>query len=219
MLVLDHAMTERTHPFELFVGAGLLGEDRLRELTTTAPTSRVERIAVDDPAHEKQYRMNLVSLLEAENETAHVAALPPVWRSLLEDLRSRRFTAWLEKSTGIGLAGLERSIGIYAHRNGDFLSVHKDKPTKAITAILYVNEHWPEEAGGRFQCFATGEPGAPPVAEIHPEGGRLLAFKPTDSSWHAVSEVCHPRGLERLTVQIEYWVTTELMGSAYRPNA
>lgn len=219
MLDLSVELTEQTYPFQLFAGKDLLGRDQLAELAANAPTRSTTKIAVDDPQHEKQYRMNLVSLVEAEADTGHVGSLPENWVLLLKELRGDDFTRWLEAGTGIRLSGLERSIGLYVHRNGDFLSVHKDKPTKAITAILYLNPEWPAEAGGRFQCFASSDPEASPVSEIAPAGGQLLAFKPTDQSWHAVSVITHPTGEERLTVQIEYWVTTELMGSAYKPTA
>ncbi|MFP5023487.1 2OG-Fe(II) oxygenase [Pseudonocardia phyllosphaerae] len=212
-------LVERETPFQLFLGRDLLSDDQLRKLHEDAPTTELERIAVEDPEHEKQYRMNLISLVEDEAETRAARQLPASWRALLDDLRAPRFTSWLESGTGINLAGLSRSIGIYVHRNGDFLSVHKDKPTKAITAILYLNPEWPEEAGGQFQMFASGDVGRSPVDVIAPVGGQLLAFRPTDKSWHAVSEISHPAAVDRLTVQIEYWLTTELMGSAYRPSA
>ncbi|MEU2065750.1 2OG-Fe(II) oxygenase [Streptomyces anulatus] len=218
MLALDSDLTERTSPFQLFVGRNLLTAQQLRALSESAPTTRVEKISVEDPQHEKQYRMNLLSLIEAEVETEHVRALPAAWRVLLDDLRGEEFTTWLEQSTGIKLTGLPRSIGLYTHRNGDFLSVHKDKPTKAITAILYLNDRWPNEAGGRFQCFTTGDSNVEPTVELAPVGGQLLAFKPTDHSWHAVSEIRHPDGKDRLTMQVEYWVSTDLMGSAYHPS-
>jgi 2OG-Fe(II) oxygenase superfamily len=217
MLNLDVSVVERTEPFQLFTANGLLDQSQLDELRSTAPTADAELIAVDDPRHEKQYRMNLVSLVETESNTAHVDRLPPNWTELVAELRGDRFTDWLTKSTGIDLAGTQRSIGIYTHRNGDFLSVHKDKPTKAITVIIYLNTDWPEEAGGRYQGFASGDRDGRPVFEIMPVGGQLLAFRPTDRSWHAVSEVAHPDGVERVTVQVEYWLTTELAGSAYKP--
>jgi Rps23 Pro-64 3,4-dihydroxylase Tpa1-like proline 4-hydroxylase len=217
MLDLTNRLAERTHPFELFIAQGLLERAQASELTATAPIGSTELIAVDDPEHEKQYRMNLVSLVEAELDTKHVATLKEPWARLLRQLRGAEFTSWLEEGTGCKLAGLQRSIGLYVHRNGDFLSVHKDKLTKAITVILYLNTDWPQEAGGRFQCFASGVSGGAPVCEFAPVAGQLFAFRPTDRSWHAVSEIAHPDGTERLTVQIEYWLTTELIGSAYKP--
>lgn len=218
MLNLETSLVEEAFPFQYFLATGLLGGEQLSELRQTAPSASTTRIAVDDPRHEKQYRMNLVSLVEGDADTENVGKLPTSWVKLLDELRSERFTSWLSNGTGISLAGLLRSIGIYFHRNGDYLSVHKDKATKAITAILYLNSDWPDDAGGRFQCFTSAAPDENPVIELSPVGGRLLAFKPTDSSWHAVSEVAHPAGEERLTVQLEYWLSTELMGSAYRPT-
>ncbi|MEX3099500.1 MULTISPECIES: 2OG-Fe(II) oxygenase [unclassified Streptomyces] len=216
VLTLDSALEERTQPFQLFRGRDLLDDGQLEQLLATMPTADVAKIAVEDPKHEKQYRMNLVDLVVLEQDAPVFPRLPEIWRDLVEDLRGPEFTAWLEKSTGIALAGLQRSIGLYTHRNGDYLSVHKDKPTKAITVILYLNRDWPIEAGGQFQIFAS--PKAGPTEEISPVGGQLLAFPPTDRSWHAVSKIEHPQGTERITVQIEYWLDTELAGSAYRPQ-
>lgn len=217
MLNIDIELAEQTFPFQYFVARGLLTCEQLVELIAETPTASTTTIAVEDPRHEKQYRMNLVSLVEADTDTDQVRALPNSWKVLLNDLRDGAFTSWLEVGTGIELRGLLRSIGIYVHRNGDFLSVHKDKPTKAITAILYLNTDWPVDGGGRFQCFSSGPRDGALVAELLPVGGQMLAFKPTDNSWHAVSKIAHPAGEERVTVQIEYWQTTELMGSAYKP--
>lgn len=214
MMNLEAGMRERTSPFQFFHGYELLAQEDIEQLAATSPTSAAVRIAVDDPEHEKQYRMNLFRLVEGDEE-APADSLPAPWKQLRGELMSEEFTAWMERQTGIELHGLLRSVGVYAHRNGDFLAVHKDKPTKAITCILYLNRDWPAEAGGRFQMFATGERGAEPVEELSPVGGQLFAFPPTDHSWHAVSEITHPDDVERLTVQVEYWLTTEQMGSTY----
>ena len=219
MLNLDVVAAEQQYPFQHFIGRGLLSSESLHELVATAPTSATTTIAVGDPTHEKQYRMNLISLVEGDADTEQVDSLPPAWAVLLAELRSERFTTWLSGAVDVPLLGLLRSIGLYVHRNGDFLSVHKDKPTKAITAILYLNSAWPVDAGGRFQCFTSGSREASPVAELLPVGGQLLAFRPTEDSWHAVSEVAHPANEERLSVQLEYWLSTELMGSAYKGPA
>jgi Rps23 Pro-64 3,4-dihydroxylase Tpa1-like proline 4-hydroxylase len=216
ILNLSNQMHEWTFPFQLFQGRDLLDSAQLERLLSSAPTKSAEKIAVEDPRHEKQYRMNLSSLVEADRLTEAAESLPEAWSELLRDLMSPEFTEWLESQTGIELSGLERSIGIYTHRDGDYLSVHKDKLTKAITSILYLNTDWPPNAGGRFQLFTSGDRKSEPVAEIPPTGGQLLAFKPTESSWHAVSPIARADGVERVTVQVEYWLSTELMGSAYK---
>lgn len=216
MLNLNATVTERTWPFQLFQAPGVLDTAHLPSLVDSTPTAAALRIAVDDPEHEKQYRMNLFRLVEGDQREAAAANLPKPWAELLDDLLSAEYTAWLQEQTGITLVGLQRSVGVYAHRNGDFLAVHKDKPTKAITSILYLNPDWPVEAGGRFQMFESNEPTASPVDEIAPVGGQLVAFPPTDRSWHAVSTIKHPDETERLTVQVEYWLSTELMGSTYQ---
>ena len=216
MLNLNATITERTEPFQLFQAQGVLDPVLLPSLVDTAPTAAAQRIAVDDPEHEKQYRMNLFRLAEGDQREASTANLAQPWAELLDDLLSPAYTAWLQERTGIELVGLLRSVGVYAHRNGDFLAVHKDKPTKAITSILYLNPEWPAEAGGRFLMFESNDPTASPVDELAPQGGQLVAFPPTDHSWHAVSTIKHPDEVERLTVQVEYWLSTELMGTTYK---
>jgi hypothetical protein len=216
VLTLDSPLEEHTEPFQLFRGRGLLDDHRLEQLLATVPSVHAAKIAVEDPRHEKQYRMNLVDFVVLDEDAPVMAHLHALWRELVEDLRGPKFTLWLEQATGTKLAGLQRSIGLYTHRNGDYLSVHKDKPTKAITAILYLNRDWPTDAGGQFQIFESPRSG--PVGEISPVGGQLLAFPPTDRSWHAVSKIDHPDGAERFTVQIEYWLNAELAGSAYNAH-
>jgi Rps23 Pro-64 3,4-dihydroxylase Tpa1-like proline 4-hydroxylase len=215
MLNLDTRVAKQEYPFQHFIARGLLNRVQLSELTANAPTTFATTIAVDDPSYEKHYRMNLISLVEGDKDN-DVGMLPNNWADLLDELRSDRFTSWLSAAADVPLAGLLRSIGLYVHRNGDFLTVHKDKPTKAITAILYLNTDWPADAGGRFQCFTDGSRDAIPVVEVMPVGGQLLAFSPTADSWHSVSKVAHPAAEERITVQLEYWLSTELMGSAYK---
>lgn len=53
MLALDSDLTERTSPFQLFVGRNLLTAQQLQALSESAPTTRVEKISVEDPQHEK----------------------------------------------------------------------------------------------------------------------------------------------------------------------
>jgi 2OG-Fe(II) oxygenase superfamily len=212
-------LQERVAPFQIFQGANLLDSASLATLWETRPTAVAHPIQVDDAAYEKQYRMNLVSLVEADQPTPIASRLSPGWSELLADLMGRTFTEWLERQTRQTLVGLPRCVGVYVHRRGDFLSVHRDKQTKALTAILYLNDDWHASHGGVFQMFADGKPEVPPVAEVVPTGGSLLAFKPTPASWHAVSPIARADERERLTVQVEYWLSTELRGSAYKASA
>ncbi|HET8662502.1 MAG TPA: 2OG-Fe(II) oxygenase [Micromonosporaceae bacterium] len=192
-------------PFTLHLAQGMLSDEQVRTLYATAPLSQAQPIARTDPDHEKQYKMNLLYLLYDGQPSEAAAGLAPAWSALLDDLRSEGFMTWLEAGTNQKLRDLSFDIGVYTHVDGDFISVHKDKPNKALTAILYLNEDWPAGAGGEYEVRPSGDPRAEPLRRIPPRGGQFLAFPPTDRSWHAVSRVDTGGRVTRLTVQLEFW--------------
>ncbi|MFR9770788.1 2OG-Fe(II) oxygenase [Nocardia sp. SC052] len=151
--------------------------------------------------------MNLRYLFRDDNPYGTVDDLAPAWRELLDDLRSEEFIRWLEHGTALQLRDLSTDIGIYTHDDNDYISVHKDKPNKALTAILYLNSSWPSQAGGHYEVRVSPDPRIDPVRRIAPKGGCLLAFPPTDKSWHSVSPVSTGGKITRLTVQLEFWLT------------
>ncbi len=206
MLNTQTTFEKVTEPFTLYLAQGTLTPEQVAVLYANRPQDGYRRIEVSDPHHEKQYAMNLLYLQQDNVPSPGTHTLHPAWASLLADLRSDGFTHWLEAGTGLTLRSLVTDIGIYTHDNGDFISVHKDKPHKAITAILYLNPRWPQEAGGDYEVRASGEPEREPVRRIPPRGGQFLAFPPTERSWHSVSPLRIDSTLTRLTVQLEYWL-------------
>jgi Rps23 Pro-64 3,4-dihydroxylase Tpa1-like proline 4-hydroxylase len=206
-------LTRSTEPFELYLAERVLDPETVEALYRTAPTDGYERIEVLDPAHEKQYAMNLRYLQEDDERSRGAADLSPEWSRLLDVLAGEDFRGWLERGTSLPLSGLSTDIGIYTHQDGDCISVHKDKPNKAITAILYLNPVWPENAGGHYEVRESADPLRPPVRTIPPRGGQFLAFPPTDRSWHSVSAVDTGGAVTRLTVQLEFWLEREVRGA------
>lgn len=209
MLNTQAAFSHLTDPFAIHLAQQVLTREQVAKLYATAPLDRAEKITRTDPDHEKQYRMNLVYLLRENQRSETTASLAAPWQELVDDLVSEEFTGWLEEGTGLALRDLVLDIGVYTHVDGDFISVHKDKPNKAITAILYLNEEWPEGAGGEYEVRSSGDPDAAPVRRIRPRPGQFLAFPPTDKSWHSVSKVDTGGTTTRLTVQLEYWFEPE----------
>ncbi|MGV9361469.1 2OG-Fe(II) oxygenase [Amycolatopsis sp. NPDC003731] len=206
MLDTDRGFAHSTDPFTIHLAENVLSPDSVAKLEDSAPTEGFERIEVLDPEHEKQYAMNLLYLQKDSELCPAAATVPAPWAELITSLRSPEFVTWLEAGTGLGLRALPTDIGVYTHFDGDYISVHKDKPDKALTAILYLNRNWPEELGGLYEVRASEDPAVPPVRSIAPRGGQLLAFPPTATSWHAVSEVRTGGTQTRLTVQLEFWL-------------
>lgn len=205
MLRNDTPFVHVDSPFTVHLAQGVLAEDAVAELYAAAPVNRVATISRSDPEHEKQYRMNLFYLMVNNQRSKRCAELPQIWHSLVDSLTSDAFVSWLSEGTGLELRGLSQDICIYTHVDGDYLSVHKDKPDKAITAILYLNPEWPTGAGGEFEIRFGADPESSHSFRLPPRPGQLLAFPPTDQSWHAVSRVSGGEDLTRLTVQLEYW--------------
>ena len=209
MLQLDADFDHIREPFEIFLADNILDDASVQSLYQSAPLTGIRRIQVVNPNHEKQYAMNMLYLVENGVQCDVAYTLPPYWSQLLDDLLSPKFMKWLESGTRLSLSRLNTDIAIYTHTDGDFISVHKDKSNKAMTAILYLNHKWPEEYGGHYEVHESSDPNQKPVRTILPAGGRFLAFAPTDSSWHAVSQVRTGGKATRLTVQFEFWYEKE----------
>ncbi len=192
-------------PFTIHLAQGTLSGEQVKALYASAPLDKAAQIARTDPNHEKQYRMNLVYLVQDGEKAEAASSLPPAWSQLLSDLQSEDFMTWLEAGTQLMLRDLVLDIGVYTHVDGDFISVHKDKPNKAVTAILYLNDQWPSGSGGEYEVRDSADPDAQPVRRIPPRPGQFLAFPPTGKSWHSVSRVDTGGALTRLTVQLEFW--------------
>ncbi|GAA4290810.1 2OG-Fe(II) oxygenase [Actinokineospora soli] len=198
-----------TDPFAIHLARDVLSPEQVRALHATAPRDGFKRIEVLDPNHEKQYAMNLRYLVQDNDISAGSDDLAPEWRQLVRELRGETFLRWLEQGTSLELAELSTDIGIYTHDDGDYISIHKDKPNKAITAILYLNPHWPEDGGGAYEVRRSPDPADEPARLIPPRGGQFLAFPPTDRSWHSVSRVTTGGAPQRLTVQLEFWLSPD----------
>jgi hypothetical protein len=203
VLNLQASFERLDDPFTLHLAQGLLEPAQVRRLYESRPRDP-RRIVRAERSHEKQYAMNLLYLVENDARNPD-AGLHGEWARLVDELMSSAFMDWLEAGTGLRLRHLVTDIGMYTHEDGDFISIHKDKPNKALTAILYLNEHWPAEAGGCYEVHRSADPGEPPVRTISPRAGQFLAFPPSDRSWHAVSPVTTGGALTRLTVQLELW--------------
>jgi SM-20-related protein len=199
-----------TDPFTIHLADNVLSAERVAELSATAPIEGFERIEMLDPRHEKQYAMNLRYLQKDSEKDSRTNDLSTAWLRLVDALCGEDFLDWLEKGTNLSLRTLPTDIGIYTHNDGDYISVHKDKPNKAITAILYLNPEWPQSAGGAYEVRTSKDPAVEPVRLIRPKAGRFLAFPPTDRSWHSVSRVTS--GTTRLTVQLEFWLDPTARG-------
>lgn len=73
---------------------------------------------------------------------------------------------------------------------------HSTDGRRALTLIIYLNDHWPKDAGGELRLY-LGQYTEPPSQEaahidIAPIGGRLVLFL-SARFWHAVLPAKQPR--------------------------
>ncbi|MEU6373192.1 2OG-Fe(II) oxygenase [Streptomyces sp. NPDC046909] len=204
MLDVTRDMTEFTEPFTYHVVSGVLAPEDVALLESTAPEEGAEPAVAMEPGREKNYRMNILYLMY-ENEVRPAArALTGAWRTLFEELTGDAFLDWLAASTKLPLREGKLDLAIYRHVEGDFISVHKDKPEKLLTAIVYLNSAWPADGGGAYEVRTSADPDEAPARSLPPKGGNILAFPPSERSWHSVGEVKAGTPV-RLTVQLEFW--------------
>jgi len=125
------------------------------------------------------------------------------FQSLMTELLGSEFQAAVERKFEIDLAGRPTMYTVRGFVNERDGSIHTDTDTKIVTVLIYMNEHWQEDAG-RLRLLRSADDLENYVAEVPPNGGTLLAFKRADNSWHGHKPVTGPRRAIQLN-----WVTSK----------
>jgi hypothetical protein len=130
----------------------------------------------------------------------------PSVNHLIGDLTSREFADAIGRHLGIPDLGRYPSLvtlcRLLNKRHG---TIHTDSRSKVVTALVYLNESWPDTSEGCFRFLNRiddiDDLAAP---EIRPLYGRLVAFRRADNSFHGHL----PHEGERRVIQIA-WLTSE----------
>jgi hypothetical protein len=130
----------------------------------------------------------------------------PSVRRLVEQMTSAQFGDAIGRRLGIDglgckptLATLCRSLNL---RHG---TIHTDSRSKVVTALLYLNESWPDTSGGCLRFLTRiDDIDALAAPEVRPLYGTLVAFKREDNSFHGHL----PFEGERRVIQVA-WLTSE----------
>jgi SM-20-related protein len=85
----------------------------------------------------------------------------------------------------LGLSELEAHFAVYPA--GSFYQKHldrfRDDDARTLSAVLYLNQDWPEAAGGKLRLYL--DPDCQRSVDICPEAGTLVLFL-SDRFWHEV---------------------------------
>lgn len=205
MISTDISLTMHHEPFEFYVGDGLLDASQLADLNANLPDRSIySREIKKGTEHRKQYRMWRCEP-GLNGQRTHVAdQLTSVWSDLVDSALSNEFRGWLSECVKIDLSICPLSAGLYVFQDGDYTTTDTGKLEKALTMGFYLNEHWSESFGGRFQTFEDKNSPAP-TSELLPIGGRCVAWTPTQSSWHRIQTIDTGGSVERLLMMLEFW--------------
>lgn len=95
----------------------------------------------------------------------------------------------------MGLADVESHFAVYPP--GAFYKKHldrfRDDDARTLTAVLYLNESWPSEAGGQLRLYLDSE--CTEFIDVEPQAGTLVLFL-SDRFWHEVL----PAHAQRLSI-------------------
>jgi len=174
----------RLEPYPMLVAQGLL------------PESAKARIVADFPRY---HRSGFFPMEAAECGPSVIAAVNSVIHPAFADTLGQY----------LGVENLSRFPTLVTLRKWSKLSdgrIHNDGRAKVVTALLYLNETWPDSSAGCFR-FLTSPDSFENMAvpEIKPLYGYFAAFRRTENSWHG-----HPpyKG-ERRVIQVAWLVNKD----------
>ena len=122
---------------------------------------------------------------------------------VMKEMDGPRFKEAIERKFGVDLTGRPTMYTVRGFTREKDGEIHTDTKTKIITVLLYMNEGW-EPQGGRLRILRSGTNLEDYVVEAPPNGGTLLVFRRSDTSWHGHKPFDGPRR----TIQLN-WVTDQ----------
>jgi SM-20-related protein len=168
-------------PYDYFLGSGLLKEEAIPELKRDFP-------AIEKPGY----------------LTVDEVQLKGRFKTLIEELESPEFTEEISRKWGKDMHPYPRLTTIMKRSQPKYGAIHTDGPSKVMTMLVYMNDQWGEDTGGRLRVLYDGEHFEPYAVEVPPTMGTVFGFLRADNSWHGH----RPFAGERKVIQIA-WVRDE----------
>ncbi len=107
----------------------------------------------------------------------------PVFTDLTEEIHGPEVEAAFAEKFGVDLSGHSLMITVRGRCQKKDGRIHTDTERKILTALLYLNREW-EEQGGRLRLLRGPHDLDDVIAEVPPNGGTLIAFRPSKNSYH-----------------------------------
>lgn len=126
------------------------------------------------------------------------------FKELIDELEGPELTEELSRTFGMDLHPFPRLTTIMRRSQPKYGAIHTDGPSKIMTMLVYMNDTWQPNDGGRLRVLYDGKNFEPYKLEVPPIMGTMFAFLRSDKSWHGHL----PFSGERRVVQIA-WVKSQ----------
>jgi SM-20-related protein len=110
-------------------------------------------------------------------------ALGPAMQRLVAEIRGEELRTAIEEKFGLDLRRCPPMITLRGHSTERDGHIHSDSDDKAVTLLLYLNEHWPHNEGN-LRLLRSRDDLESTIVEIPSLVGSLLIFKVTPNGWH-----------------------------------
>ncbi|MBF9232358.1 2OG-Fe(II) oxygenase [Microvirga alba] len=126
------------------------------------------------------------------------------FKQLIDELEGPELTEALSRKFGQDLHQYPRLTTIMKRSQPKYGAIHTDGPSKVMTMLVYMNEEWQKDDGGRLRVLYDEKDYERYKLEVPPTMGTMFAFLRSDKSWHGHL----PFSGERRVIQIA-WVKSQ----------
>ncbi|NIJ07790.1 Rps23 Pro-64 3,4-dihydroxylase Tpa1-like proline 4-hydroxylase [Sphingomonas vulcanisoli] len=140
--------------------------------------------------------------------------LPASVQTVIDEASRPRFIKWLQELTGEKALVPDPYLeggGIHSIGTGGYLKIHADfnwhEPLqlyRRLNVLLYLNDDWQEDWGGRIELFS--DPQREPEVSLLPTMNRMLVFTTDDASFHGHRHALScPADVRRNSIALYYY--------------
>jgi hypothetical protein len=174
-----------------------------------------KQVLAEFPSVNDSSWINYVHVNERKHGLSDLANFPPTIRSIISELKSVRFLAYLSDLTGIENLiaddGLEGG-GLHQSKRGGFLNVHADFTVhphhrnwlRRVNLLIYLNNNWEESYGSHLELWSKDMTGC--VQRITPVFNRCVIFNTDADSFHGHPDKLDcPADVTRKSIALYYY--------------
>jgi SM-20-related protein len=168
-------------PYDFFLGSGFLKSEAIDEL-----------------------RRDFPDITKSGYLTVDEVRLKGRFKTLIDELEGPELIEELSRKFGLDLHPFPRLTTIMKRSQPKYGAIHTDGASKVMTMLVYMNDEWEQDQGGRLRVLYDEKNYDRYKLEVPPTMGTMFAFLRSDRSWHGHL----PFAGERRVVQVA-WVKSQ----------